>query len=375
MGGMWGGILGSVAGQPTDTVRIRMQTLSSTSPLYSSNMDCVRQILKHEGPRGFMKGLLPPLLGSIPINAVVFPAQTTVLRLCNAANSNEIDDVDDFSSTLMNGFAGAVAGAVQSPLASVTELVKIQLQTDRSSSGSKNTMIGMTRKIAREYGFGTSGLLRGVGITLGRDLPGFASYFFVYDLCQKELLHFREVWLELIASTDRREGRGAGTGRTVKRPVKDGQPNQVTGYPSEAPPGWYDSQGADFQQFHKIETHETQMYDNVSCLVSGGLAGVVSWLITMPIDVLKTTVQAQLSLDSDGSAGKKTAQPPSIVSIAKRGFEMDGYNYFFRGVKPTLMRAFIVNAAVFFGYNQAKRHLKIFDHNFEDDDVKDFWSP
>ena len=119
------------------------------------------------------------------------------------------------------------------------------------------------------------------------------------------------------------------------------------------------------------------MYDNVSCLVSGGLAGVVSWLITMPIDVLKTTVQAQLLLDSspsDETFGKTKARP-SIISIAKRGFEMDGYNYFFRGVKPTLIRAFIVNAAVFFGYNQAKRHLKIFDHHFENDDVKDFWSP
>ena len=53
---------------------------------------------------------------------------------------------------------------------------------------------------------------------------------------------------------------------------------------------------------------------------------------------------------------------------------MDRYNFFFRGVKPTLMRAFIVNAAVFFGYNQAKRYLKQFDHHFEGNDVKDFWS-
>ena len=101
LGGMWGGILGSIAGQPADTVRIRMQTLSSTSPLYTSNLDCVRKILRHEGPRGFMKGLLPPLLGSIPINAVVFPAQTIVLRYCSVQNNDNVDDINDFSNTFL----------------------------------------------------------------------------------------------------------------------------------------------------------------------------------------------------------------------------------------------------------------------------------
>lgn len=74
VGGSIGGIAQVLVGQPFDIVKVRIQT--SPSGTYASPLDCAKQLLKADGPRGFYKvglnisrggadrqGTLTPLLG------------------------------------------------------------------------------------------------------------------------------------------------------------------------------------------------------------------------------------------------------------------------------------------------------------------------
>jgi solute carrier family 25 carnitine/acylcarnitine transporter 20/29 len=60
LAGTCSGMTASMAGQPLDTVRVRMQ---SRGQHYTSGWDCARKIAARDGPRGFFRGALPPLIG------------------------------------------------------------------------------------------------------------------------------------------------------------------------------------------------------------------------------------------------------------------------------------------------------------------------
>lgn len=72
-------------------------------------------------------------------------------------------------------------------------------------------------------------------------------------------------------------------------------------------------------------------------LIAGGLAGVISWVFTYPLDVLKTKMQMDLS-------GKYSGVLDCVVKTWKN----DGPATFTRGISSTLIRAFPTNAVCFF---------------------------
>lgn len=77
--------------------------------------------------------------------------------------------------------------------------------------------------------------------------------------------------------------------------------------------------------------------DNLSIfhlLMAGGIAGCFSWLITYPIDVVKTRFQADETYTG-------------IRDCIRKSTQTEGKKVFLRGLAPTLLRAFPNNAAVF----------------------------
>lgn len=87
-------------------------------------------------------------------------------------------------------------------------------------------------------------------------------------------------------------------------------------------------------------------------LLAGGLAGVASWVCCYPLDVIKTRIQA----------GKYSG----IVECFRRSVKEEGYNVLWRGLGTAVMRAFIVNGAIFTAYETALRC--IFRNNNDDGD-------
>lgn len=66
---------------------------------------------------------------------------------------------------------------------------------------------------------------------------------------------------------------------------------------------------------------------------------MASWMISYPVDVLKTRLQM------DGSNGVRAYD--GLVDCYKKSVAREGYQFLFRGLMPTLVRAFPVNAACF----------------------------
>lgn len=75
-------------------------------------------------------------------------------------------------------------------------------------------------------------------------------------------------------------------------------------------------------------------------LMAGGLAGTFSWIISFPIDVVKSRLQV------DGIDGK--AQYKGAIDCMKKSYEAEGAKFFTRGLNSTLMRAFPMNAVCFY---------------------------
>eukprot|EP00058_Branchiostoma_floridae_P020005 XP_002605495.1 hypothetical protein BRAFLDRAFT_92916 [Branchiostoma floridae] len=79
--------------------------------------------------------------------------------------------------------------------------------------------------------------------------------------------------------------------------------------------------------------------NNVGTLLfAGGMAGVFSWLITYPVDVIKARIQA------DGVGGKNVYEGMSDCFVTS--YKTEGWKFFTRGLNSTLIRAFPVNAAI-----------------------------
>ncbi|EME80852.1 uncharacterized protein MYCFIDRAFT_46410 [Pseudocercospora fijiensis CIRAD86] len=100
--------------------------------------------------------------------------------------------------------------------------------------------------------------------------------------------------------------------------------------------------------------HDTETTQAFKILMSGGLAGVVTWASIFPLDVVKTRVQTWDLLSGPGAEGQGLpgtcsskdglGKRPSTLEIARAAYRSEGVPVFFRGLGICSARAFIVNA-------------------------------
>ena len=86
-----------------------------------------------------------------------------------------------------------------------------------------------------------------------------------------------------------------------------------------------------------------------SLILAGGLAGMVSWAVTFPADVIKSRLQA------DGHNGK--FKYSGIRDCVVKCYQEEGLVVFSRGIWPTVIRGFPTNAAIFSVYELVLRTL------------------
>ena len=88
-----------------------------------------------------------------------------------------------------------------------------------------------------------------------------------------------------------------------------------------------------------------------SLLVSGGIAGTLSWIFIYPFDVIKTQLQIN---------GSRYNYSLITCSIKMYKEEQGQLKVFFRGYLPTLLRAFPVNALTFYVVTKTIRFYEKF---------------
>ena len=74
-------------------------------------------------------------------------------------------------------------------------------------------------------------------------------------------------------------------------------------------------------------------------LMAGGFAGTFSWLISFPVDVVKSRLQV------DGIDGKPKYN--GAMDCVRQSVKAEGWKFLTRGLNSTLMRAFPMNAVCF----------------------------
>lgn len=83
-------------------------------------------------------------------------------------------------------------------------------------------------------------------------------------------------------------------------------------------------------------TQSNQPISTLHMLMAGGLAGTASWVISYPIDVIKSRIQAETNNRYSGA-----------LDCLRKSVRAEGYTCLYRGLNSTIIRAFPTNAATF----------------------------
>ena len=182
--------------------------------------------------------------------------------------------------TLTSHFvAGSIAGLSQSIICSPMELAKTRMQVQGQGESrhkfrhSRHIYNGPVDCLLKIYHKeGFVGVFRGFGLTIARETPSFGVYFLSYEYMCRMF-----------------------------------QPKD-----------------------------SLQEVGTLVLLFSGGMAGIFAWLVTYPVDVIKSRIQADMSNTYTG-----------FWDCCVKSYSECGIRGFTRGLGSTLLRAFPVNAATF----------------------------
>jgi hypothetical protein len=273
--GTIGGIGLVLVGYPTDTVKVRLQTQSYINPTYNGAIDCFVKIYRTEGIRGFLKGIQSPLYGQMLFNAIQFMSYSASKDTVNIL----FDKPTHAPLTIPQYWlSGAIVGFVVSIIECPMDLFKTQLQTqifhNNPSNPSRyqpplyNTFNGAVKYITKHYGI--RGWYQGLLPTIYRNIPSVANYFMFYETSKK---------LEAY--------------RTGK------------------------------------EIHDLSALEMLGC---GWIGGIGYWMLTFPIDVVKSKIQSE---PPDVRLRKFT----SFTQTAKYLYKTYGIKRFFGGYGICVLRA------------------------------------
>ncbi|RYH20031.1 solute carrier family 25 protein [archaeon] len=95
---------------------------------------------------------------------------------------------------------------------------------------------------------------------------------------------------------------------------------------------------------HVKQAISNALSSNVAIPMAGGIAGATGWLVSFPLDNIKSNIQGN-ALQPNGAIIKK----PSL-QIFKEIMQKKGLKGLYAGVAPSIMRAFIVSASRFTAY-------------------------
>jgi len=92
----------------------------------------------------------------------------------------------------------------------------------------------------------------------------------------------------------------------------------------------------------------------LAILFAGGFAGMLGWLSSYPLDVLKNLKQTQPLHGTWWRRGEFS------WTLARRRFAEHGWSGFYKGIRPSIIRAFFVSSTRFSAYEFAIRMWQVF---------------
>jgi len=143
-------------------------------------IQCLRHIIKHEGPLALFKGLGPNLVGVAPSRAVYF---CTYSRAKLFWNSLLVPD-----SPIVHMLSASCAGFMASTLTNPIWFVKTRLQLDFKADGQRMTAIQCAKRIYRNSGI--LGFYKGITASY-MGISETIVHFVIYEAIKAELIRHR----------------------------------------------------------------------------------------------------------------------------------------------------------------------------------------
>ena len=315
--GAWAGLVGTVLGYPLDVVKSRMQTAhagahvaNATNPATSASVRprgvpggagfvaSFTKLAREEGLRGAYRGLGPPVCMMMLMNAVNFTAFNRAKEALGVDGPVGLGARGDRgSASVVDWRVVAAATAVGPPCALIGtpfELVKLQMQMEarhaHGGGGNQKTFRRSAFRFATTLHstYGWRVFYLGGATNVARECLFNAVFFSTFE-------HTR------FGFADSCEERG------IRR--------------------------------------------EVAIATAGGLAGAAAWLLSLPLDCVKSGVQGQDLRNGgwDARRGWNRARV-GFAESARAVFQTRGVFGFFSGAAPSVGRSFIVSGSRFVAF-------------------------
>eukprot|EP00761_Pharyngomonas_kirbyi_P000028 gb/GECH01000028.1/.p1 GENE.gb/GECH01000028.1/~~gb/GECH01000028.1/.p1 ORF type:complete len:300 (+),score=38.82 gb/GECH01000028.1/:1-900(+) len=284
--GTLSGAAGVITGNPLDTIRVRIQTgmavgTHQIAPKYTGST--MDCVWQTFRIEG-TRGFFKGM--SSPLASVPFSNATIFAFYGNSLsflrrNSNE---KNPSKSILPEASAGFIAGTVNAFILCPVEHVKIQRQIDPTNHPHRLLLNYTSIREKLQFLKNSKILLNhfhGISATILRDAPGFACYFSSYEVMRRKLAS------------------------SIHHPHNE----------------------------------------SIAAFTAGGMAGALSWIVSGPLDVIKSNMQAD----------PKTH--PTIKRCCSNLFTNNGIFAFFKGIQTSVLRALPTNAVIFLVYESIHKRL------------------
>lgn len=282
----------------------------------NSTFDGIRKIARNEGALTLWRGLSPTLVMAIPANVIYFTGYDW-LRYNHMSPIRAISN-DNYNPLISGSFARILAALAVSPV----EMFRTRMQSAQGGATGvfKETLTGM-HKMTQTQGY--TSLWRGLTLTMWRDVPFSALYWWGYEDLRNRL-------------------RGA----------------RHEGFSNIANPG----QGK-FQSHHKEGSHMETFVDS---FLAGSISGAAAAFVTTPFDVGKTRQQVYRHAGDDApvtvQAVKKAAKAGNLVpeelSMPRFLYHImkeEGVAGLFKGWIPRCLKVAPACAIMISSYEMGKR--------------------
>ena len=325
--GAWAGLVGTVLGYPLDVVKSRMQTAhagarvaNATNPATSASVRprgvpggagfvaSFTKLAREEGLRGAYRGLGPPVCMMMLMNAVNFTAFNRAKEALGVDGPVGLGARGDRgSASVVDWRVVAAATAVGPPCALIGtpfELVKLQMQMEARHADGRNQKTHSVsvrhphrRRLKETSAFRFATTLRS---TYGWRVFYLGGATNVARECLFNAVFFSTFEHTRFGFADSCEERG------IRR--------------------------------------------EVAIATAGGLAGAAAWLLSLPLDCVKSGVQGQDLRNGGWDARRANRARVGFAESARAVFQTRGVFGFFSGAAPSVGRSFIVSGSRFVAF-------------------------
>ncbi|KAI9670334.1 MAG: hypothetical protein M1831_006548 [Alyxoria varia] len=286
---------------------------------YNSTVDGFRKIAKNEGFSTLWRGLSATLAMAVPGNVIYFAGYDWLRTSHISPIQNRVSDL--YAPLIAGSSARVIAALFVSPI----ELFRTRMQASHAATAAGNfweTLTGVREMVKSQ---GSLTLWRGLSLTLWRDVPFSALYWWGYEAIRNGLTDLRD------RPTRKDVDRSTGP---ITRKRADSRHRQ---------------------------NHATTLVDS---FVAGALSGGAASIVTTPFDVGKTRQQVyKHSGDSKGSLAPKGAarigpEDSSMPRFLWHIFKQEGMGGLFKGWTPRVMKVAPACAIMISSYEIGKKFAK-----------------